>query len=253
MSEVTVFGPDELAALLGAESLTVANPDPISVGEGRKRVVKYKSGELVLDAPAVADFLTIRGATEATENGSTRVFVVMEALAKRLAGLAPGPSPSDEATLLATLGSGEIDSIALPFVKKEARPAPAPGGTTETKPTALYLPDTDRITEDLGGVVRFPVSAFPGQRPRVRLLNGTSDRTDAQDLAPRAAALGGEVLLIGNGPTTDVAVSLVTYLSPDFESIAQRIADVLDVTAVRSEDLSDAADIDVVIGANYRP
>ena len=240
MTDAAVIGPKQFPALLGAASVSVENPDPVSSGTGSKRTVIYKSGNLDLAPAQVADFVTIRGTGEAAENRSNRVFVAFTAIAKEIGKESTVPSTTLGADL-ATLDNGRVDTVVLPVTTRSGTPTPT------------YVPDAAKIESDLAGIVRFPTSAFPGQRPRVRILNGTSDTKPAQTLAPQAASAGGEVILIGNGPTTHVESSTVTYSSPAFEKVAKKIADMLKVEAVRSDSVSDAADIDVLLGADYHP
>ena len=240
MTDAAVIGPKQFQKLLGVASVSVENPDPVVSGTGSKRTVIYKSGNLDLAPAQLADFVTIRGTGEAADNRSNRVFVAFTAIAKEVGKESTVPDTTLGADL-ATLDKGRIDTVALPVTMRSSTPTPT------------YVPDAAKIESDLAGIVRFPTSAFPGQRPRVRILNGTSETKPAQTLAPQAASAGGEVILIGNGPTTDVETSMVTYSSPAFEKVAKKIADMLKVEAVRSDSVSDAADIDVLLGADYHP
>jgi hypothetical protein len=61
------------------------------------------------------------------------------------------------------------------------------------------------------------------------------------------------VLLVGNANPLDVETSTVVYSDESFKGVADRIAEIVGVTAVRTDDISDAADIDVVLGADYQP
>ncbi|MFN8050596.1 MAG: LytR C-terminal domain-containing protein [Acidimicrobiales bacterium] len=291
VSDATVVGPDELSALAEPVSpLTIKNPDPITVESKGKRTEKFKAGTLALDADELDEFLTIRAAGEAPENRSTRAGVVISALAKALAesgngsattgggssssagstgstgASAPGDTESSETTggssgtsakgsgdgsglvtdagvdlgaVFGSLGANRIDFTVLPMKRQSF------------SGSFLYKPDAEGIAAKLADVVQFPVSSFPGQRPRVRILNGTSDVSKAKAVAPDVARAGGEVLLVGNANKFDAATTSVVYSSDSFADIAQRIATLFGVKAELSPNMSDAADIDVVIGADY--
>ena len=261
-TDALIAAPRDLMAAAGPGSVEVRNPDPVTVEVKGKRVEKFKAGTIELAPDELADYLTIRGAGELPENRSTRSGALFTALIARLAdsGSTPGSSSStsggsvsttsaapsagnggpDLATILTAMGATTPDFIVLPTERQSF------------KGSYLYSPDTAAITDQLAGVVQFPISSYPGQRPRVRVLNGTSDTSMANAAAPDLAKAGGEVLLIGNATALDVATTTVVYSNDAFKDVADRIADAVGVTAQRTEDLSDAADIDVVLGADYQ-
>ena len=247
VTDITVVGPTELAALIEpVGALTFKNPDRVSVEENGKRVEQYKAGSITLEPDEISEYLTVRGAGEAPENRAIRASIVMDAIFTGYQALAAPPQATvvtdigvSIAEVLGAVAAGSHEFIVLPTERQ----------AYET--SFLYSPDPAGIAESLGDVVQFPISSFPGQRPRVRILNGTADATRAKAVAPQVARAGGEVLLIGNNPTFDVAATSVVYSNSSFEAVAQRTADIFGVTAVRSEALSDAADIDVVLGADY--
>ena len=139
------------------------------------------------------------------------------------------------------MGTSSFDFIVLPTTRQSF------------KGSYLYSPDPEAITEQLNGVVQFPVSSFPGQRPRVRVLNGTTDTTMASRIAPDLARAGGEVLLVGNAKSLDVGSTTVVYSNDEFKGVADAIAEAVGVSAERTDEISDAADIDVVLGADHQP
>lgn len=243
--DATVVGPRELAAIAEPVApLEVDNPDPVRVEEKGKRVERFASGTISLEADELSDYLTVRAVGEAPENRSTRADALISALTTAL-GAESSPNGGsvvssdagvDVAEVLRGLGTGRVDTIVLPTTRQSF------------KGSYIYRPDPEGIAADLGDVVRFPVSAFPGQRPRVRVLNGTSDTSRANSIAPDLAAAGGEVVVIGNTDAFDATATTVVYSDASFEAVASRIATLLGVTAQRSSEPSDAADIDVVLG-----
>lgn len=246
-TDAAVVGPTELASLAQAAGpIEISNPDRVSVDVDGVRTEKYAPGPLTLGPTDLSEFLTVVSVGEAPENRSTRVGLVVEAL---LAALAKGDvQPSDEATtsegaslaeMLAGVGEGDVEFVVLATKQ------------TEVDGEDRYQPDPDQISAQLAGLVQFPVSGFAGQRPRVRVRNGTADTSLAKAVAPQLAAAGGEVILVGNADSLDAATTSVVYSSPSFEAAAQRMAELFSVTAVRSENLSDVTDIDVVLGADY--
>ena len=261
---MTIVGPDQLAAVAASLGVVeVRNPDPVTVEDKGKRTERFAAGTISLDPDQLGEFLTLRSAGEAPENRSTRAEALFGTLIPALAqggatstgtsgassstsgsGAGSASNTSDDgpdlATTLAGMGSSAPDFVLLPTERQAF------------KGSYLYRPDTAAITERLAGVVRFPLSAFPGQRPRIRILNGTTDRNAAMSVAPSLAEAGGEVLLIGNASSFDVATTSVVYSSEAFEGVANRIAEIVGATAERSDEASDAADIDVVLGADHQ-
>lgn len=257
-TDALIVSPADLAAAAGAiGTIEINNPDPVSVEVKGKRTQKFKSGSISLEPDQLGEFLTVRGAGEAPANRATRSAVLFSALAQRFAdptgagtGSTAGSSPSsaptaadgavDLTTILLEMGAADPDFLDLPMTRMSF------------KGSFLYSPDAEAIADELSGVVQFPISSFPGQRPRVRILNGTVDTAPASAIAPDLAAVGGEVLLVGNANPLDAATSSVVYSDDSFKDVADRIAEVVGVPAERSEELSDAADIDVVLGADYQ-
>lgn len=243
VTDVTILGPDQLAEIAGPVlPLTVDNPDRVRIDAGGRRTERFPSGEISLDDKDLFDFVTVKGAGEAPENRSTRVDVAFGALTSALGDTERSSSTVttdagvDLAEVLAGLGRGQLDFVVLPSVRQSF------------STSYMYRPDPDAIATSLAGVVQFPVSAFPGQRPRVRVLNGTRETGAAQAVAPQLAAAGSEVVVIGNADSFDAARTTVVYSDPAFDEVAQRIAEGLGVQPQRLDEVSDAADIDVVLG-----
>jgi len=61
------------------------------------------------------------------------------------------------------------------------------------------------------------------------------------------------VLLVGNAKSLDVGSTTVVYSNDEFKGVADAIAEAVGVSAERTDEISDAADIDVVLGADQQP
>lgn len=225
----------------------VSNPTPVRVltePEGGFDV-RFETGVLELDAARLAEFITVESAHDPAENRGLRAEIGLAALASELAELirsnpeleAP-ETPADLGGFLIRWGLGDHRFITLPLVP------------IAYKEAFLYRPDHERIALEVAPEVPFPVSAYPGQRPRTRLLNGTPDTSRASTIAPQVASLGAEVSTIGNANALDVAATSVVYSDESFAEVADRIAAYLGTTAEKTDHL-DAADIDVVLGADF--
>jgi hypothetical protein len=181
-TDATIIAPKDIAAIAAPlGTISIKNPDPVSVDQKGKRVVKFAAGTLELDPDEIGEYLTIRGAGEAPTNRGSRADIVLSALAAKLidasdAG-ATSSSNSTAAGASTTAPAAADGSVDIGGVLASTGASPdfivLPMTRQSFKGSYLYSPDADGITDQLAGVVQFPVSSFPGQRPRVRVLNGT--------------------------------------------------------------------------------
>jgi hypothetical protein len=110
--------------------------------------------------------------------------------------------------------------------------------------------DPDAISAWVATHVSFPISAYPGQRARVRLMNGTTDENAPAAVAPPIVSAGGEVVQTGNAEAFDLVASRVEYSSPEAQGAAERIAAALGLSAEVNPDLASDADVEVVVGSD---
>ena len=246
----------DLAAIAGLVGpLTVKNvdnlidsPDRGKIGMDRaKEAVKYRAGEVVLEPGDVAGFLAFAGIGESPDRQMLRHLAVWDQLLAGLkgkdlsqlgAGSAASSSMSAIGELLTELEGGDISSEAVPLVEE-----PIPG----TYFTAM-VPDPAALPAYVARVVPFPTSATPGQRARVELLNGTTKDDAALLAAPKVVAAGGEISLLGNASSFDVATTTVQYMAPEAKDAADAIAKTLGVSATAATSQSGGIDVRVTIG-----
>lgn len=239
VTEATVEDIESIAAILAP--VTVRNPSSVSVSDGSETTVRYRSGELELSASEVADFVTVRGAGEAPEDRGLRVKATLEALGAALSDLGledTGEDPRDLGAFLIRWSMADHSFVSLPV-----DPVAFEG-------SYLYRPNGLAIIDELSGLVPFPASAFAGQRPRARILNGTTDTDAASRVASQVAALGAEIATVGNAAAFDADATTVLYSDEAFAPVAERIAEFLGAEATRVEEVSDATDIDIELGAD---
>lgn len=224
--------------------LTIENPNEIAVDGS----VRFAVGTLELAAEDVGPYLAARIEGETDLARLFRHQVFWEAW---LAAVAANGTP--EAV------PGELDQGIGRFVRGIAATTPEVvtlpvelSTSTEFGDEAAFDPDVDAVAALVARLIPFPTSPVPGLRPRVRVLNGTDDTTEAATLAPRLPPLGVEVNLIGNAATASEATTTIGYNAPEFRDEAQAIADLLGVGVVAIDSRpSDAADITVTLGADY--
>ena len=119
-----------------------------------------------------------------------------------------------------------------------------------TPPVTLYRIDQMAMPTWVASEVPFPISAFPGQRARVELLNGTTDDAALQLVAPKVVGANGEISFTGNAESFEVATSRVEYASDEAKAAAEQIAAALGLTATPDPDAATNVDVVVVVGAD---
>ncbi|MFZ4518656.1 MAG: LytR C-terminal domain-containing protein [Microthrixaceae bacterium] len=220
------------------------NYRPAAGGDGTG-TVKYRSGSLTLDGPQLAEYLGFTGEGETVVNQALRQQAAVTALltglkGKDLTGVADAASGQDASagSVLADLVSGDVRFDQLPVRE-------------QTVPGTLFkesVPDDQQLPGFVSRTIPAPIAAFPGQRARTRLLNGTTDAAAATPLTPDIVAAGGTVVLLGNAESFDVATSRVEYTAPAAAPAAQAIAAKLGLTATKVKGADAGVDVTVVVG-----
>lgn len=240
---------DELVAQRGEVTVTLPD-DVLELAEDGTSAVRYPAGPLTLGAGDAADFLDRGGFNEQELNRTLRTELFW---AELLDGSQPLPEglllsgqdvDEDVATFVELLDT--IRSKPVVFDLLPLQPLPVDGDP----PVVLYRIDPEGMPSWVSTHVSFPVSAYPGQRARVRLLNGTTDPAAPAAVAPAVVGAGGEVVQTGNAEAFDLPTSRVAYASPEASAAAARIADALGLTARVAEDLPADVDVEVVVGAD---
>ena len=237
----------DLAATVGP--VTIALPDDVLEGtSGDDATVKYAAGQLTLEPGQVAEFMTVFGYGETESNRALRQQLVWEALIGGAAGSGTElalPAADDDQTvaadLLAAAATTETRFELVPMLAVPLNVSP---------PATLYRIDQLAMPTWVVSEVPFPISAFPGQRARVELLNGTTDDLALQTVAPKVVGANGEISFTGNAESFDVATSHVEYASDEAKAAAERIAAALGITATRDPDSATNVDVVVVVGAD---
>lgn len=214
----------------------------------RSEVVRYRAGEVKLQADQVTPFLAFDGLGESQDSQLLRHEQVWKQLFGALAGKDLSRLGKDgssnggaaSADLLTQLVGGDVTFETVPTAPR------AVPGTIFT----AFTPDPAALPTFVSRVVPFPTSAFPGQRARVELLNGTAKKDAALLVAPKLVAAGGEISLLGNAPSFDVKSTRVEYLAPEARQAAEQMAGALGVKAVAATSSSGGVDVRIVVGGD---
>ena len=246
----------ELAEAVGP--VTISLPDDVLVaGPDGAATVRYAAGPLTLEPAAVAEFLGLAGLGESKANRALREQLLWEALleAAEQSGaqlVLPDGSDStdgaeagaDDRSAVAELVSAGVGTARFDLVPLSALPLLA------DPPATLYRIDQEAMPTWVASEVPFPVSAFPGQRARVELLNGTAEDSVLQSVAPLIVGADGELAATGNAESFDVATSRVEYSAAEARPAAERIATALGLSATSVPATPVDIDVIVVLGAD---
>ena len=227
--------------------LQLVNPDDLHGGDGS---VVFPSGELELAPDDVGPYLSILEPGENPLNRVLRQELVWDAW---LAALAEHP---DDVAF-----SGEQDQGLARFV-----PAIAAGASRiETLPVTvdaavpppgepiLFHPDDEAIAALVPEIVPFPAGARPGERPLVRVLDGSARAELIPTAVRQVAVAGGQVVMIGNTDEFGVATTEIRFAAAELEPFATSVADTLGVGIVeRVEHIDDNAELVIVLGEDYQ-
>ena len=123
----------------------------------------------------------------------------------------------------------------------------------DEKQGVLYLPDASLTAERIAPLVPFPTSAFPGQRVKVRVLKGTPSVAIDLAVTKPIVGAGGEIVVIGNADSFDVATSTIVYREPALAGQAAIIAKQLGLRSTPTEDPEQPENIDVsiILGSDF--
>ena len=150
---------------------------------------------------------------------------------------------------------GEVDSGLGRFVRGVA----AGPHRIDLAPVAEELVDgayrTDMDIAAMAGLVPelvpFPIAAQPGDRVRVRLLDGTGDAEHVQRAAPLVVPADAEIVVVGNADAFDYRETEIRYHSPLVEVQARALQAALGTgRLVDDPRQTDAFDVTIVLGTD---
>lgn len=213
--------------------------------------VKYAHGPLTLQPEEVPEYFRFRGDLETVSNFSLRLELAWQELIKGAAA-APGeltvdPNDADQAAfaeIMENVLRPETVLAPLPF---STSPDGANGAAEFGLPEGI---DSSSMPTWVTGHLPYPVSAYPGQRVKVEMLNGTSSPDALRSAAPLVIGANAEIAWTGNAESSDVAQTRVEYPRAELEQPAQDIAKALGVTATENPELGSHAEIVVVVGTD---
>jgi hypothetical protein len=145
--------------------------------------------------------------------------------------------PADRLPAIAIELVDVVTAVAGGNVRVLAWPSPAPGEEWVKRTVVETFP--------------FPIPAVPGARTTVRLLNGNGDFSLDGLARELLVAQDAEVSVVGNHENFDVIGTRVLYRDPALEAEAARLAVVVGGGTLHDPLLSPAADLTVILGADF--
>jgi hypothetical protein len=167
----------------------------------------------------------------------------------------PSARPDPFSTMVADLARSSVEVVDLPVTTVDGD-LPAGGGDATTSGSVatvetLYRVERGAADRLLATLVPFPTSARPGDRVRVRLLNGNGDAAATLALSARLVPAGAEIVVFGNADRFDLATTEVEYYVESERVDAEAMAAALGVASARFNPVGDATvDVGVIVGAD---
>ena len=212
------------------------------------RVDRWKAGKIRLAADDVGPFLSARAGNETDLDRLDRQERFWSAWLGQVRRGGEDAVP------------GEVGTGLGRFVRGIASRSPDVTGLPVARFGPRLVPDAPQVARVVSDTVPFPEAPAPGARVRVRLLNGTSDRSLTSDAARALVAAGAEVVIVGNAPTFTVDATTIDYSGADRRALAERLAKASGIRKTEAmpagdekvPSSDDEIDVTVVLGRDAR-
>ncbi len=246
--EIQVVNDAGWQALVSATApVVLENPDVLTAANGANAgsEVAFASGEIALSAAQVGSYLSWRNAGESPLAALFRqelfwqawLSQVQTALRGATHGLViPGETDRAMGRFVPAMVAGRVRVLALPGFL-------GVGGAVQT--------DAEATKNLLREIVPFGVATAHEERPRVRVLNGTSDLSLTNAVARVLIRAGAEITVIGNAGELGVSNTQIAYHDAGLADQALLLQQALGVGMVVAQEAIDLElHITVIIGAD---
>lgn len=246
--EMITVDADRLAELTEPVApLVVDNPDAVeSVSESGRVDVVFPAGPIELSADEVATYLATSSAGESDLARLVRQQFLWQSWLEAVSASGdPGAVPGELSTGLGRF----IHGLAAGRVEYDTLPVEPVTGVSGDE---VFQPDREAIEELVPVIVPFPTSANPGDRVRVRILNGTGTPGLAQSVTELLVPAGAEITVVGNADRFNYDKTQVVFYSRGEQDAADRMREALGVgEVVFSRVQNDAIDLTIVVGHDF--
>ncbi len=268
-SVVTADARDWVTAAQSDAPLSLNNPDDVLDADGE---IIFGSGPLSLTAAQVEPFLRLRNPGEDERGQLYRAQLLWRAWMDSRRQRPASGGEAGLAALIADLGRGPVEVLPLPVQVADAATlarvdATAPrattatvgaegggtdsGGTDTTLEGAgnVFVVDLAAVRSLVASLVPFPSSSQPGDRVRVRLLDGLGDAAQAINVSSLLVPAGAEITVFGNAGHFEHPSSVVEYYDQAQAANAQALAAALGLASATFNPAGDATvDVSVIVG-----
>jgi len=251
---VAADGRDWATALGSGTRVVVDNPDELLDTDGS---VRFTPGKLTLTVADVERFLRLRSADEDERSRLYRNELMWEAILHTVATQPPAGGSDPLRSMLENVAGGDAEVTPLPVVaarndlvaKLEVASTTQPSSSAPADASVAYVLDSQASDSLIATVVPFPISAFPGDRVRVRLLDGIGDAAATLGVSSMLVPAGAEITVFGNADRFDYRVSEVRFYDEAQRSRAEAMASALGVASAEFKPAADTTvDVEVVVG-----
>jgi hypothetical protein len=245
MDETVVVDDEQWASLTQPTApIVVNNTDAVANGFGKVLIPK---GLVPLAPDQVGPFLGTSSRGEDDYNRLLRnenfwkSWLAKVAAAPDDASALPGESDTGFGRFVRRLADSQVEMKTLPLQKV-------------TLPTGdvVYAPVTEEVQSLVAQLIPFPVSPIPGQRLRVRVLDGTGTLDNGIGAAPTLVRGGGQIDAVGNAVRFDYPTTQFVYHADEHAAAVEELRAALGVgELVKTERGNDNADVTVILGQDY--
>ena len=143
-----------------------------------------------------------------------------------------------------------VDLMAL-VAGGSVRLADLPWTAVETDLGSQLVTDKGMVADLAVQMFPFPIPLVPGQRPTVRLLNGTGDPSLGSPARERVLRAGVDLAVVGNYRHDGVIQTRVVYRDLALTGVANNLTAALGGGTLFDEKVSPVTDLTVIIGADF--
>ncbi len=231
----------------------VANPDTVldpDAPEGGGPA--FPAGPLPIDASEVGRYLRLQNPGESALALLARQQLFWEgwldAIGRAGDGAAAVPGEGGGGLARFVRGLGAAGPVIETLPVRQASPSSPVGGTGDA--VEAFDPVEADVSELMARLVPFPTAANPGDRLRLRVLDGTGSDGAALVAARRLVLGGAEIVVVGNADRFDHATTEVRY-PVELEDRARDVVESLGAgELVPQRAGSDTVDLTVVVGGD---
>jgi len=241
-------GPLQLAAEQVEPYLRLTNPGEDERGQLYRAQLLWQTwtGANASAAPATAEVGTGVSAEEAGAEPTASLGAMVADLRRDRVEVLSLPVTVADADTLARLDHAARFGVTSSTASGDT----AVAGVGPTGPSgAVYVADEAATRTLVASLVPFPTSAQPGDRVRVRLLDGLGDPGQAINLASVLVPAGAEIIVFGNADNFAYTTTVVEYFDQAQAENAQAMAAALGLTSATFNSSGDGSvDVSITVG-----